>query len=194
MDKGSCGEIISIAPSIGKTKLTDWLIVKRQSWRLFFSKATIVITVIFVFGLVFFSRFKIVGDPQEVKCIPGYTVYLVDTKNKEIKRDGLYMFLSKDLSPFYKKNTQMLKYLRALPGDEVVINGNDQIFINGKAGEWGLSLAEEKMNVDASKFHGKIKLGDDQFWFLGTSPRSFDSRYWGAVKSESIVGRAYPLI
>ncbi|MCG7878828.1 MAG: signal peptidase I [Candidatus Thiodiazotropha endolucinida] len=168
-------------------------IKKKESWTKFSIKATVVLTVMVLAGMAFASRYSIVGDPQEVRCIPDYTVYLVDKKDTELKRGQLYMFLSKDLSPIYEEGTEMLKYLRAVPGDEVEIRDNDQIFINGEASEWGLGLAQEKLGQPSSNFHGKTKLGDDQYWFLGTSPKSFDSRYWGAVKRENIIGRAYPL-
>lgn len=87
----------------------------------------------------------------------------------------------------------MLKYMRGMPGDTVEVRKNDQVFINGEASEHGLLLAGEKLGQPASKFYGKATLKEDEYWFLGTSPRSFDSRYWGAVTRDQIIGRAYPL-
>lgn len=168
-------------------------IKKKEPWAWFSLKAVVVLAVMVLAGMAFASRYAIMGDPQEERCIPGYTVYLVDKKDTQLERGQLYLFLSKDLSPIYEKGTKMLKYLRAVPGDDVEIRDNDQIFINGKASEWGLPLAEEKLGQPSSNFHGKTKLGDDQYWFMGTSPKSFDSRYWGAVKREDIIGRAIPI-
>ncbi|MFC1337395.1 MAG: S26 family signal peptidase [gamma proteobacterium symbiont of Clathrolucina costata] len=144
-------------------------------------------------GMAFASRYSIAIDPQVLRCIPEYTIYLIDHHDKNPVKDKLYAFKSKDLSPIYEEGTEMLKYLRAGPGDVVEVRSNDQVFINGKAGVMGLKLAEEKLGQPASNFHGKTTLGEDQYWFLGTSVESFDSRYWGAVKRENIVGRAYPL-
>lgn len=166
---------------------------KKESWQKYSFKVAVLLTAMVLGWLSFASRYTIVGDPQELRCIPGYTVYLVDKKDTELKRGQLYMFLSKDLRPIYDEGTKMLKYLRAVPGDDVEIRDNDQIFINGEASEWGLSLAPQKLGQPSSNFHGRTKLRDGQYWFLGTSPQSFDSRYWGAVKRENIIGRAYPL-
>jgi len=166
---------------------------KKESWRKYFMKAALVLVVILLAGTAFASRYSIVGDPQEVRCIPGYTVYLLDRKNTTPVRGELYAFKSKDLSPIYGKGTEMLKYLRAIPGDVVEVRENNQVFINGKPSVMGLGLAEEKLGQPANNFYGKTTLGENQYWFLGTSPESFDSRYWGAVTGESIVGRAYPL-
>lgn len=172
---------------------TDRFSQKKYSWVNFSIKAAVVFTVMALAGMAFASRFLIVGDPQKVRCIPGYTVYLVDKKDTELERGQIYMFLSKDLSPIYEEGTKMLKFLRAVPGDEIEIKENDQIFINGEVSAWGLSLAQEKLGQPSSNFYGKTRLKNDQYWFLGISPQSFDSRYWGAVKRENIIGRAYPL-
>lgn len=165
----------------------------KQPWAHFALKAIAVLVVLYFIGLWFSSRFLIVGDPQDVKCLPGYSVYLVDKKDLVIKRGELYMFLSNDLSPIYSENTKMLKFLRGLPGDQIEIRNTNQIFINGNASETGLSLAADKLGREDSDFHGTTTLGKDEFWFLGTSPKSFDSRYWGSIQRGQIVGRAYAL-
>jgi conjugal transfer pilin signal peptidase TrbI len=165
----------------------------KQPWVHFLPKAFAVLVVLYLIGVWFSSRFLIVGDPQEVKCLPGYSVYLVDKKDQRIERGELYMFLSKDLSPIYSENTKMLKFMRGLPGDLIEVRSNSQVFINGNASEAGLSLAPTKLGRKESDFHGKTTLGEDEFWFLGTSPKSFDSRYWGSIHRDKIVGRAYAL-
>lgn len=178
------------APQVGLSR--DWT-RKVQPWKVFTIKSILVLGLLYILGLWFSSRFLIVGDPQEVKCLPGYTVYLVDKNDQRLERGQLYMFLSKDLSPIYSENTKMLKFLRAMPGDLVEVRDNSQVFINGKASEAGLSLATQKLGLKESDFFGSKRLGNDEVWFLGTSPKSFDSRYWGSVHREKIVGRAYAI-
>ncbi|MBT3205191.1 MAG: S26 family signal peptidase [Gammaproteobacteria bacterium] len=164
-----------------------------QSWSKFWIKSLIVLGVMILSGSLFATRYRIVGDPQEERCIPAYSVYLVDLKDVDLERGNLYMFKSNDLNPIYEKDTNMLKYLRGLPGDTVEIQANEQVLINGKYTEFGLSLAKEKLGTSKDEFVGSAELADNQYWFLGTSPKSFDSRYWGSVTKEQIVGRAYPL-
>lgn len=169
------------------------LIRKREPWLAFGIKAAALLTILIMAGMAFADRYAIVADPQLVKCIPGTTLYLVDKYDTQPVRDGLFMFYSKDLDPIYEKGTKMLKYMRGVPGDRIEIRDNDQVFINNVASEWGLELAEEKLGRKASDFHGAMTLGSDQFWFMGTSVKSFDSRYWGAVNRNDIVGRAYAI-
>jgi len=37
-------------------------------------------------------------------------------------------------------------------------------------------------------------LNKDQVFLMGTTKESFDSRYWGPVRRDSIIGRALPLL
>lgn len=132
-------------------------------------------------------------DTQIVKCIPGYTFYLIDKKDKSLKKDSIYSFESKGLDPFYEDGTQMVKYLRAEPNDLVEITPLGIIKINNTdIGFRGFPHAPV-LNKEISDFVGKGTLKSGEYWFMGTDFRSFDSRYWGTVKYEQIIGRAYPL-
>ncbi|MBP7616111.1 MAG: S26 family signal peptidase [Steroidobacteraceae bacterium] len=165
---------------------------KRESWPRYWGKALGILAVLLLCAAAFATRFRIMIDPQVVRCIPGYVVYLVDLHDRAPVRDGLYAFRSKDLSPRYAEGTKMMKVLRAMPGDLVEVRDNDQVFINGVAKAWGLPHAQA-LGQPASHFHGKAILGENQYWALGTSTQSFDSRYWGAIRREDIFGRGYPL-
>ena len=165
----------------------------REPLPIFLLKGTLFVALLYLMGSLFFSRFSIAVDPQVVRCIPAYSIYLLDHKDVEPKRDALYAFTSKDLSPIYEAGTKMLKVMKGLPGDVVEIEG-DTVNVNGKPVAFGLSLAEEKLGLKKESFSGKNTLGADQYWLFGTSHLSFDSRYWGGVKSEQIYARAYPLL
>ncbi|MCG7877687.1 MAG: signal peptidase I [Candidatus Thiodiazotropha endolucinida] len=140
------------------------------------------------------SRYRIAIDFESIRCIQEYSIYLVDKHDKEPKRNHLYMFNSKNLLPIYPKNTKMLKYLRGMPGDTVTIDHNDNIYIENQYIATGLSLAKSKLGQSKNTFRGTTVLQENQYWFLGTSSHSFDSRYWGTVKQSDILGRAYGLL
>ncbi len=169
------------------------IIIKKEPWFKFSIKVVFILTAIFLIVMAFFSRFSFAVDPQLKSCIPEYSFYLVDNKDKKIIRDKLFAFRSKDLSPLYEKNTKMIKYIRAMPGDTVEINKDNQILINAQLYATGLILAQEKLGQPDSYFQGKKNLTDNQYWGLGTSEESFDSRYWGAISREDIIGRVYPI-
>ncbi len=164
----------------------------REPWGRFTIKLLIMSVVISVGCFVFFSRFSFGVDPQIEKCIPGKTVYLIDSKDKNLRRDATYVFRAKGLEPLYKDGTKMVKFLRGLPGDEVEVTTDHKVLVAGQQMGKGLFLAYEIGQAE-EKFVGKGVLNDEEYWFMGSSDRSFDSRYWGAVKKEQVIGRAYPL-
>lgn len=169
------------------------IFVKRESWPKFLIKMAIVFALIYTAGIAFASRYRIGIDSQIVKCIPGYSLYLIDKKDTTIQRDKIFLFKAKGLNPFYEDDTDMVKYLRGLPGDTVEIQKNLNIYVNGNYFGYGLVHAET-LGTPKESLIGKSKLKKDSYWFMGTSNQSFDSRYWGTVKYDQIVGRAYPLL
>ncbi len=165
---------------------------KKQTWTRFSVKAAVLFVLMAAAGVGFASRYRIGIDPQVEKCIPGVTFYLVDMKDKGLMRGKVYAFTAKGLQPFFRDGTRMVKFLRGMPADMVEVTAEHAVLVNGEQVGKGLFLTRE-LKQPASKFIGKGVLADHQYWFMGLSDRSFDSRYWGTVKDEQIIGRAYPL-
>lgn len=166
---------------------------RKESWRSFTLKCGLALLLLALFWGWFFSRFTIGIDIQKETCLPGYHLFLVDTLDKDIARDKVFAYRAKGIEPFFKDGQQMVKYIRGVPGDHVEINVNDAVLINGKPVEHGLALAR-LLNQPEADFRGQKTLGDNEYWFMGTSPISFDSRYFGTIKYEQIIGRAYPIL
>ncbi|EBE7258282.1 S26 family signal peptidase, partial [Salmonella enterica] len=47
--------------------------VKKESWKRFGVKAGVTLVVLWAAGAAFASRYRIGIDPQQEKCLPGYT-------------------------------------------------------------------------------------------------------------------------
>ena len=144
-------------------------------------------------GYAFQSRWKIGIDPQATLCLAD-RVYLVDTKDVRPERGGVFVFLSEGAGPVYEDGTKLAKRMTGLPGDRIEITDDLEMRVNGvhiAQGFWHLR------DVDAAlireRFTGSRVLKEDEFWMTGESPKSFDSRYFGPVRRDRIVGRAYGL-
>ncbi|WP_283738619.1 S26 family signal peptidase [Alcaligenes faecalis] len=166
---------------------------KKQSWSRYGAKLAVLSVCMATAGIMFMDRYRIGIDPQIEKCIPGITFYLIDLKDKQLERDGIYVFMAKGLEPLFKEGTQMVKFLRGMPGDTVEVTKDHRVMVAGQELGRGLFLTRE-LEQPVEKFIGKGVLKEGSYWFMGTSDRSFDSRYWGTVKDEQIIGRAYPLL
>lgn len=88
-----------------------------------------------------------------------------------------------------KPQRDFIKRLIGLPGEEIRIMSGT-VLINGKAidqSKWGIIW-------DYSNF-GPYKIPQDQYFFMGDNrPDSFDSRFWGAVPKNYIIGKAEIII
>ncbi len=157
---------------------------KKTTWTMFWVKAMLTLALLWLGGAAFASRYRIGIDEQVEKCLPGYSVFLIDLKDKQLKRGNLYTFLF--------KGKLMLKILTAMPSDTVEIDHEQKIKVNGKMVAEGLYLARQ-LGYSEDYFYGKTTLEEGDYWFMGTSFNSFDSRYWGAVREDQIIGRAYAL-
>ncbi len=160
------------------------LFKKKTAWIPFCIKAALILALLSG-GLTFLkSHYRIGIDPQIEKCLPRYFVFLIDLKYKKLTRDNVYAFLF--------KGRRMVKILVGMPHDTVEIDQAQQIKVNGTVIRKGLYLAHQ-LGHPASHFYGKTVLKEGQYWFIGKSFHSFDSRYWGAVQNDQIIGRTYPL-
>ncbi len=160
-----------------------------KSWWL---KVISISALIFICGWLFSLRFSIGVNPQVMGCIKG-TIFVVDHKDRTPVIGKVFAYHAMQAEPVYANGTLMAKFVAAGPGDTVEVTPDFRILVNNNEFARGLphlaSLNEEAIK----RFIGKRELKANQYWMLGTLPKSFDSRYWGPISSEQIVGRAYVL-
>jgi conjugal transfer pilin signal peptidase TrbI len=90
------------------------------------------------------------------------------------------------------KDVGFVKIVAGVPGDHVTIN-HAGVWINGRF--WGRRFLDSYLaDIDMppiGRQHFVVPPG--HYFVLGTSPASYDSRYWGMITSKMITGVARPL-
>ena len=89
----------------------------------------------------------------------------------------------------------LLKPIAAVPGDIVTLT-NEGVLINGKSIRSTSALLQDSRGRALMSFPaGDYRVEPGTVWlFSDHDPRSFDSRYFGAIATDRIVGAAYPLL
>lgn len=83
-----------------------------------------------------------------------------------------------------------IKRIIGLPGETVIIDGNSVTIKNDENPE-GVTLDESYAALGSVRFDQTVTLGDDEYFVMGDNrDHSSDSRAWGVLKREEIVGRA----
>lgn len=125
----------------------------------------------------------------------------------------LVEFHTRDLRPYYPAGTLFTKAIAAVPGDRVVRLGRD-FYINGRY----VATARETdsqarpavvftppsrplplcpqlpLDRQSCREVATPLVPKDHLFVLGVHERSFDSRYWGLVAPEEIVGHVVALL
>ena len=85
----------------------------------------------------------------------------------------------------------IIKYVFAIPKDHVCIK-NQIVWVNGKKVSHVYKSYAKNKPLPQARICNKLK--ENQYLLLSTkSDRSFDSRYFGVVSSQEILGRAVPI-
>ena len=100
-------------------------------------------------------------------------------------------FKAKDLRPYFQPGTHMIKVIDGLPGDLVKVT-KEQVLVNGSPVGEGLQLSKPLKRPEGRFVREEI-VPDSKYWFMGKTLDSFDSRYWGYVSKDDLIGRAYPV-
>lgn len=92
--------------------------------------------------------------------------------------------------PPFDNKIYYIKRIIGLPGEKVVIK-DSKIFIYNSEHPEGFELKEDYLKNHYTNGNKEIILGQDEYFVLGDNREvSSDSRSWGPVKRERIIGKA----
>ena len=102
---------------------------------------------------------------------------------REPERQEVVVF--RQVAPEGSSKRDLIKRVMGLPGEELEIK-NGIVYIDGKAVE-----ETHPMNRDFSDF-GPITIPPEAYFVMGDNrPASADSRYWGFLPRENLIGPAF---
>ena len=106
------------------------------------------------------------------------------------QRGDVLVFESRRAAPVFPDGTRLAKIAVGVPGDTVEITPDERILVNGRLISTGLPYLNKLSEGEKRKFIGRKVLGKDEFWMMGTTEHSFDSRYWGSINANQVLGKS----
>lgn len=174
-----------------KRKQADRALARKRLSVSFLTKGAVLSAALACGVVLLASRFSVAIAVQASLCLPPHRVWIIDKQDKNPVRGEIFAFKSKGLGPVFADGTTIVKVLEGMPGDAVKVEA-EATSVNGRIVGHGLAVAEQH-GVPPQRYVREGRIEDGRYWFFGRTPDSFDSRYWGSVAEDQIVGRAYPL-
>lgn len=130
-------------------------------------------------------------DPHEVNCLPELHLALLVHRQPAKIEHGDYLFWKTGaiVALSYVKEAFVLKRVAGVPGDTLRIH-DGRVFINGGLVARGLEDAALYQRHPAD-FERMEVIPPGRYFVIGTTRLSNDSRYWGYLPREAIVGKGY---
>ena len=160
--------------------------------KLIFLKVLSLFVFLLLFVSYFFGRYTILPDKQIGVHSTPYKLFLVDTWTKEYSLNDLVVFKAERTEPVILEGQNVVKFVRGVSGDVVSIVAGG-VRVNDTQHN-SIPLQQAKyFKKELSDFDDEYLVPEEAFFAMGTHLRSYDSRYWGPVFNDQIVGLAYPI-
>jgi len=143
---------------------------------------TLLLTIVIYAVLsTFIGRFKVLSVSMEPTLYEGQYLLISKQTHKiwPLKRGDIVVFR------FPRNPTKnYIKRLIGLPGENVELRSS-QLYINGEL------IPEPWLIKSMRGYSGQWQLGEDEYFVMGDNRNnSSDSRAWGAISSQHIIGKA----
>lgn len=134
---------------------------------------------------------RLIGEPA---CMPSL-LYLWHKPDRATPRKGDYVVArmpDTGMAIGARKGDRIVKRVAATEGDRVRVQGTE-LWINEEHAD-RLWLAKSIPGKAPGDFDRDSVMVEHEIFLMGTTKESFDSRYWGTLRREEIIGYAIPLL
>jgi signal peptidase I len=141
---------------------------------------SLMLVVVVSLFLVFFTSYGVAGDSMEPTLLPGDRLFVTRDYDDPSRGDLVLVRVVVEV-----EEEVLIKRVLAIPGDEVVVEG-DTVYVNGEPAAADTAV----IFYDEPRFEPFIVPHDQVFVAGDNRPVSLDSRQFGAVSLDAIVGKA----
>lgn len=122
-----------------------------------------------------------------------FNIFIMDKNNFYFTKNDLIVFKYPGEDIYnYKKDEKFVKKVSCFSGDRLEVDISYNYFCNGVKIGQALLQDGDGRKLEPFIFNGIIP--DNQYFVSGTHIKSWDSRYWGFVSKDRIIGKAKGII
>lgn len=138
------------------------------------------------------SRYVIASNSSSSNCLKA-TYFIVDTWDKDVKAGDLAAFTMNVENRLYPVGRKWIKQVVATEGMTVNVTTDVTTISNGRVIHNNMDHTMAYLKISADDIKHKTELDDGELFMMGDTRTTYDSRYWGPIKQEDVLGKAYAL-
>lgn len=145
-----------------------------------------------VLAFVYFaSRYTLSFNVATSDCLNS-RVFLIDKWDKRIAPDRLLAFTMHVENGLFETGRVWVKNVAAVGGQTVNVSLNS-VEVGEREYELVASYILNRLGKPIGQLQTQWELADDELFMIGETLTSFDSRFWGPIKRQDAIGRAYAI-
>lgn len=152
----------------------------------------VLLAVVGLYMAYFHSRYVIAANSAVSNCLQA-SYFLVDTWDKDVSVNDLAAFVMNIENPVYPVGRKWIKQVVAVDGMTVNVSESSVKFSDGREIKNSMTHTMSFLHLEVSDIKPVVTLTEGQLFMMGDTQTSYDSRYWGPVTQQDILGKAYAL-
>lgn len=139
---------------------------------------------------IFFARFTF-GYGLLNGCLPA-DFYMIDLKDKSVRVGNIIAFHMPKSVRFIRENEKVIKIVAGVGGDRLRVT-MDGVYNGKKFYKANARRISVKYNIPAETIERELTIPEGEVFLIGQTDHSWDSRFWGPVKLNSVIGKTYAI-
>lgn len=149
----------------------------------------IIFTIIGSYFLYFNERYTFAYNSALTSCLNA-KLLLVDKWDLNVRKGDYAAFYMSHENPFYPVNRKWIKKIAATEGQTVHVT-DSSVTVGSTVDLLSMDYILAKLKQDASIYTFSKVIPKNELFMIGETVTSYDSRFWGTVKQDEIIGKAY---
>jgi type IV secretory pathway protease TraF len=145
----------------------------------------------------FAGRYTIGFNQAPENCLKT-SLFIIDHHDRNVKAGDLVAFSMNNENHFFPQGMQWVKRIAAEPNSTVSVSRYEVNINNERTIPLDMSgvmftIGKTFPETRYEDYVGVRYTGDDEWFLVGETIYSYDSRFWGNVKTQDIIGKAYAI-